>query len=40
VQRAPFEMATPVLRVSPHIDTTIDDLDVFAEALVAATAQV
>jgi len=30
----------PVLRVSPHIDTTIDDLDVFAEALVAATAQV
>jgi len=40
VQRAPFEMATPVLRVSPHIDTTIDDLDVFAEALVSATAQV
>ena len=40
VQRAPFEMATPVLRVSPHVDTTTDDLDVFAEALVAATAQV
>ena len=40
VQRAPFEMAAPVLRVSPHVDTTIDDLDVFAEALVSATAQV
>ncbi|MDT5008325.1 MAG: hercynylcysteine S-oxide lyase [Mycobacterium sp.] len=40
VQRAPFEMAIPVLRVSPHVDTTADDLDVFAEALVAATAQV
>jgi pyridoxal 5-phosphate dependent beta-lyase len=40
VQRAPFEMAMPVLRVSPHVDTTADDLDVFAEALVAATAQV
>jgi pyridoxal 5-phosphate dependent beta-lyase len=40
VQRAPFEMAMPVLRVSPHVDTTADDLDVFAEALAAATAQV
>jgi pyridoxal 5-phosphate dependent beta-lyase len=40
VQRAPFEMAMPVLRVSPHVDTTADDLDVFAQALVAATAQV
>ena len=40
VQRAPFEMAAPVLRVSPHVDTTADDLDIFAEALVAATAQV
>jgi pyridoxal 5-phosphate dependent beta-lyase len=40
VQRAPFEMAEPVLRVSPHVDTTVDELDVFAEALVAATAQV
>jgi pyridoxal 5-phosphate dependent beta-lyase len=40
VQRAPFEMAEPVLRVSPHVDTTADDLKVFAEALVAATAQV
>ena len=40
VQRAPFEMAAPVLRVSPHVDTTPDDLDIFAEALVDATAQV
>ncbi len=40
VQRAPFEMAAPVLRVSPHVDTTADELDVFAEALVAATAEV
>ncbi len=40
VQRAPFEMAAPVLRVSPHVDTTADELGVFAEALVAATAQV
>ena len=40
VQRAPFEMTAPVLRVSPHVDTTADDLELFAEALVAATAQV
>jgi pyridoxal 5-phosphate dependent beta-lyase len=40
VQRAPFEMATPVLRVSPHVDTTAEDLDQFAEALAAATAAV
>lgn len=40
VQRAPFEMATPVLRVSPHVDSTGDELAIFAEALVAATAEV
>ena len=40
VQRAPFEMTTPVLRASPHVDTTAEDLDQFAEALAAATAQV
>jgi hercynylcysteine S-oxide lyase len=40
VQRAPFEMATPVLRASPHVDTTAEDLDQFAEALAAATDQV
>ncbi len=27
VQRAPFEMTTPVLRVSPHVDTTAEDLE-------------
>lgn len=40
VQRAPFEMAAPVLRLSPHVDTGADDLAMFAEALVAATAKV
>ncbi|OBF40697.1 ergothioneine biosynthesis PLP-dependent enzyme EgtE [Mycobacterium sp. ACS1612] len=40
VQRAPFEMGAPVLRVSPHVDTTAEDLEQFAEALAAATAQV
>jgi hercynylcysteine S-oxide lyase len=39
VQRAPFEMTTPVLRASPHVDTRAEDLDRFAEALAAATAQ-
>jgi pyridoxal 5-phosphate dependent beta-lyase len=40
VQRAPFEMTTPVLRVSPHVDATSDELAQFAEALAAATADV
>jgi pyridoxal 5-phosphate dependent beta-lyase len=40
LQRAPFEMTTPVLRASPHVDTTAEDLDQFAEALAAATDQV
>jgi pyridoxal 5-phosphate dependent beta-lyase len=26
-----------VLRISPHADTTADDLETFAEALIAAT---
>jgi hercynylcysteine S-oxide lyase len=39
VQRAPFEMTSPVLRVSPHVDTTVADLEQFAEALAAATLQ-
>jgi pyridoxal 5-phosphate dependent beta-lyase len=39
VQRAPFEMRVPVLRVSPHVDTGGQDLEQFAEALVTATAQ-
>ena len=37
VQRAPFELSAPVLRVSPHVDSTAEDLEIFAEALVAAT---
>ena len=37
VQRAPFEMTAPVLRASPHVDTTADDLEQFAEALAIAT---
>jgi pyridoxal 5-phosphate dependent beta-lyase len=37
VQRAPLEMSAPVLRISPHADTTADDLETFAEALIAAT---
>jgi pyridoxal 5-phosphate dependent beta-lyase len=40
LQRAPFEMTTPVLRASPHVDTTAEDLEQFAEALATATAQV
>jgi pyridoxal 5-phosphate dependent beta-lyase len=40
VQRAPFEMTAPVLRASPHVDTTAEDLDQFAEGLAAATDQV
>ena len=37
-QRAPLELAGPLLRISPHLDTTADDLESFAEALIAATA--
>lgn len=40
IQRAPFEMTKPLLRTSPHVDTTAEDLDQFAEALAAATDQV
>jgi hercynylcysteine S-oxide lyase len=36
VQRAPLELTAPVLRISPHADTTADDLAAFAEALKAA----
>lgn len=38
VQRAPLELAAPVLRISPHVDATAPDLETFAEALIAATA--
>jgi pyridoxal 5-phosphate dependent beta-lyase len=37
-QRAPLELTAPVLRISPHLDTTADELESFAEALIAATA--
>ena len=36
-QRAPFEMASPVLRASPHVDVTAGQLEQLAEALAAAT---
>jgi pyridoxal 5-phosphate dependent beta-lyase len=38
--RAPFEMTSPVLRASPHVDVTAEELEQFAEALAAATAAV
>ncbi|OBG73073.1 ergothioneine biosynthesis PLP-dependent enzyme EgtE [Mycobacterium sp. E1214] len=38
MQRAPLELAGPRLRLSPHLDTTAGDLEVFAEALIAAAA--
>ncbi|SPM34119.1 Selenocysteine lyase/Cysteine desulfurase, partial [Mycobacterium rhizamassiliense] len=38
VQRAPLELTGPLLRISPHADTTAADLETFAEALIAATA--
>lgn len=39
VQRAPFEMRSPVLRASPHVDSTAEDLELFAETLAVATAE-
>ena len=38
VERAPRDLTAPVLRISPHADTTSEDLETFAEALIAATA--
>lgn len=35
VERAPMEMQTPVLRVSPHVDNTLTDIEVLAAALAA-----
>jgi pyridoxal 5-phosphate dependent beta-lyase len=40
VERAPRELIAPVLRISPHADTTTEDLETFAEALIAATSAV
>lgn len=38
LQRAPRELTAPVLRISPHVDTSAPDLETFAEALIEATA--
>ncbi len=38
MERAPHELTAPVLRISPHVDTTAEDLEVFSDALMAATA--
>nr|WP_253900429.1 ergothioneine biosynthesis PLP-dependent enzyme EgtE [Mycobacterium asiaticum] len=38
IPRAPMELAEPVLRISPHVDTTAEELEAFAEALISATA--
>jgi len=38
IERAPLELTGPVLRISPHVDTTADDLAAFAVALADATA--
>jgi pyridoxal 5-phosphate dependent beta-lyase len=38
--RAPLELTAPVLRISPHVDTSVDDLRAFASALTDATAAV
>ena len=40
IERAPRELTMPVLRISPHVDTTTDDLTTFAAALTDATAAV
>lgn len=40
IVRAPFEMATPVLRASPHVDATPDELEQFVAALADASRQV
>lgn len=37
VERAPLELARPVLRISPHVDITTAELEFFAETLVPAT---
>jgi pyridoxal 5-phosphate dependent beta-lyase len=40
IERAPMELTGPVLRISPHVDATTDDLTTFAAALADATAAV
>jgi len=38
--RAPLELTAPVLRISPHVDASVGDLETFAAALIDATAHV
>jgi pyridoxal 5-phosphate dependent beta-lyase len=40
IQRAPGELTAPVLRISPHVDATAEDLETFAAGLVDASAAV
>jgi pyridoxal 5-phosphate dependent beta-lyase len=40
IARAPLELTGPVLRLSPHVDCTDDDLSTFAAALAEASAAV
>lgn len=40
IERAPLELTAPVLRISPHVDATPEDLKIFAEALAEATSAV
>jgi hercynylcysteine S-oxide lyase len=40
VERAPLELTGPVLRISPHLDTTLGDLTTFADALADASAAI
>jgi pyridoxal 5-phosphate dependent beta-lyase len=40
LQRAPLELTAPALRISPHVDTTVDELITFAAALAEATSQI
>jgi hercynylcysteine S-oxide lyase len=40
VERAPLELTGPVLRISPHLDTTLEDLTTFADALADASAAI
>jgi pyridoxal 5-phosphate dependent beta-lyase len=36
-ERAPHEMTRPVLRLSPHVDASAEDLETFAAALLDVT---
>ncbi|WIM86452.1 ergothioneine biosynthesis PLP-dependent enzyme EgtE [Candidatus Mycobacterium wuenschmannii] len=40
IERAPYELQAPVLRISPHVDASADDLNTLVAALADATAAV